>query len=378
MNRRDLARTHRLLRRLDLTEVLGDLGLEVLRRVGADAYVPCPDPGHSDRNPSCHVCVEDVPGRDGTSLLGSFNCWSHPGDDGLRGLDFLDLVARVRGDVWDRWPTRAERDAAAAWLRREYLRDSDPDAASQRVQDRRRAAFTPAPVPVLRWPPNLPVAGSVDGMAYLRGRDLGLARAVELGVRFVRSPGPELRGALSRTCPGVLFPIRGADGRVVNWFLRSIHRVPSRDKGRYCPGVPLASAGVIWAPGPLDLERPVALVEGVFDAERVRALILRSPGASAVLPGNVVAVLGGRIHPAQAARLRAVPLLLHLSDGDAGGEALGASVGEHLSRWTRVISRQMPAGTDPGDAPGDAVLEALSLPDARRLLRVRARTRIRR
>lgn len=363
MSRRDIQRTQRLLRRLDLEEVLADLDLVIDRKDGADAYFHCPDPEHRESNPSFHVCVEDVTDADGDSRLGFFNCWSHPGGP-LKGLDFLDLVARVRGGVWDRGSRADERVEAAAWLRAEYLNGAEAEGdASTEAISRREAVCRARDWRELTWPPNRPVADArPEFLEYLERRGISAERAAELDLRAVSSAGAV--SCLSQTVPGVLFPIREG-GRAVNWYVRSIYRVPSRLKGRYCPGLPFVKdAGVLWVTGgALDPSAPAALVEGIFDAERVRALLLRDPGASEVPPGNVLAVLGGRVYPAQARRLRGVPYVIHLADGDEGGRSLWRTVEENLSIWTRAEFRPLPEGTDPGDAPEESILGALRAPE---------------
>ena len=377
-SRRELEREQRLLRHLDLEEVLEELGLEVLWRNGSDAYLLCPDPNHVEGNPSFHVCVEDVYDARGRAHIGWFNCWSHPGGD-LRSRSFLELVARVRSDVWgeDRWPTEEEWGAAASWLRRKFVRggDAQSDEDARMTPLRRRDAFRrQVDWRELLWPPNFPIRRARrEFRDYLLRRGVSLERAEELDVRAVPSSGEVLRGVLRETAPGVLFPI-WEGGKPVNWYVRSIFKVPSRVKGRYCPGLPFVKdAGIIWAPDGVDDTRPVALVEGIFDAERVRAVILRNPGLSFVPMSNVVAVLGGRIYPMQARRLRTVPAILHLADGDAGGLNLFETVEGELGRFTRLELRQMPERADPGDAPEDAILAALRPPEDVQLVSVRFR-----
>jgi hypothetical protein len=379
-SKRVLERTQRLLRLLDVEEVLEDLGLEVVDRKGADVYCACPDPNHVDANPSFHVCVEDVEDREGRCRLGWFNCWSHPG--GLRGLNFLDLVAKVRDGVWEnedgdqQWPTDDQRAAAAAWLRAEYLGRGTKDDENLRVDAlRKRARATPVAWRDLLWPPSAPIERARDPFVeYLARRHVPLGRAVDLGVRAVSVPGDALRGAVGRTCPGVLFPIVW-EGRQVNWFLRSIVKVAPRDKGRYCPGTPLGKAGVLWAPDGLRFDRPVVICEGIFSAERARTVALCHG-----VPATVVATLGGRLLPEQAKHLRAAPLVIHLGDGDAGGDTLLETVEEQLGRFTRVVSRRMPDGKDSNDAEEVDVLNALRASDERatRGVRVCFRASVRR
>jgi len=374
---RDLERTQRLLRRLDLEEVLEEgLGIDVLWRSGADAYAECPDPEHVDENPSFHVCVEDVEDSSGRSMLGWFNCWSHPDPDGMRGFNFLDLVAKVRNDLWGEredgrlnWPNDAQRAEAAAWLREEFLTGEERESRAELAMRRRRRVSAPEWRELL-FPPNVPIDRAEPRFReYLERREIPLQRARELDVRVVYHAGEALKGAISGTVPGVLFPIPW-EGRVVNWFLRGVNkRLKSRDKGRYCPGLPLGKgAGVLWAPDGLPPDRPVVLVEGIFDAERVRALLRREG-----LERSVAAVLGGRLYPAQAQRLRTVPYLIHLADGDDGGLTLGKTVDEQVGSFTRAEVRQLPEGTDPGDAPEDVLLRYLEPPRSRLECRVRFR-----
>jgi hypothetical protein len=369
---RELERAQRLLRRLDLEEVLDELGIDVLYYRGSDAYCECPDPEHDDANPSFHVCVEDVTDERGRDRIGAYNCWSHPGD-GLRGLNFLDLVARVLFGIWgedaegfQRWPREEDRDRAAAWLRRTFLDRDDGDLERLRnaAAGRRKRARVVLDGELI-FPPSRPIAEADPRFQiYLERRWITPERARELGVVAVEIAGRALSRTLGETVPAVLFPIRW-DGAVVNWFARALSpRAPKKAKGRYAPRVLLGKRGVLWLPDPVDFGKPLVLVEGIFDAERVRRLILerRPPG---LVPGNVGAVLGGRLTSEQARRLRGFSLVIHLADGDAGGKTLGESIQEQLESFVRVVSKPLPDGTDPGDAPEEVLLEALELNEER-------------
>jgi hypothetical protein len=375
MSARDVERTQRLLRRLDVMEVLEDLDLEIVRRNGADVYCLCPDPSHVESNPSFHICVEDITDSEGRERLGWFHCWSHPNEP-LKGVNFLDLVARIRGNIWDRWPTGAERVEAGTWLRTEYIRGNgeEGDASLEMALKRRERLVRVEEKAELVWPPNVPIERArPEFLRYLLKRDISLERAKELDLRAVSSAGDV--PCLLRTVPGILFPIKEG-GKVVNWYVRSIFRVPSRVKGRYCPGIPFVKdAGIVWVTGgEVDLSKPVALVEGIYDAERVRTILLEHPGVSPIPAGNVLAVLGGRVYPNQARRIRGLPFLIHLADGDEGGRSLWRTVEEHLSNWTRPTFRPLPEGMDPGDAPVDLILEALRAPEERRFVELRFRS----
>lgn len=354
---RELERAQRLLRRVDLEEVLDALGVDVLHHVGSDAYSECPDPGHDDANPSFHVCVEDVVGRDGRDRLGAFNCWSHPGE-GLSGANFLDLAARILRELWgEDFPRDDDRDAAATWIRRNFLSGDAVDlerlkARAVRVRrdlrERRELSF----------PPSRPIADADPRFRlYLERRGITPERAAELDVRAVPTTGRDLRSVLGDTVPAVLFPIL-REGEPVNWYARAISRfAPKSAKGRYAP-VRLGRAGVVWSPDVRDPAAPLVLVEGIFDAERVRRVLLANPGLVAPA-SNVAAVLGGRVSPEQARTLRGHPVVIHLADGDAGGVTLSGSVEAQFRDHAVVRVRRLPDGTDPADAPEDAVLAAL-------------------
>ena len=362
-------RTQRFLRRLDLEEVLEDLGLEVSHRNGADLYCMCPDESHEDAHPSFHVCVEDVFDERGRNRLGWFNCWSHPGGS-IYGMDFLDLVSRVQRGEFNQFSTDDEREQAEKWLRAEYfkLRVKHPRVESREdlyaSLEAHRLSKQPLAKPDLIWPPSQPIEfAAPEFPRYLAGRGVTRERAVELGVRAVRSTGTELKSTLRNTVPGVLFQIRkgGADA---NWFVRGItKRLPSRDKGRYCPGVPLASVGVTWGDGEVDPTRPVVLVEGIFDALRAQRTLVELGDDAVTSVGNVRAVLGGRVHEAQARALRGAKQVVCLADGDAGGATLGESVrGRFGVFFADVRVHSMPEGTDPADAPEEVVRAALARP----------------
>lgn len=303
--------------------------------VGRDAYLSCPDPNHVDVSPSMHVCLEDVVDAKGRSRLGWFNCWSHPGD-GLWG-DFINLVARVRGNVWDRRPTGEERDSAVRWLRASARPRVGPDLAALALR-RRRAGRVDSRE--LVWPPTTPLRGAPQRFSsYLESRGVGAARAEALGVRAVERPGsiPSLRW----TVPGVLFPILGVDGEAVNWFVRAVYRGCAKaDRVRYGRG----SIGVLWPMVEFDSSRPTVLVEGIFDRERTCGLVSEL-GLQSV---NVQAVLGGSLSAPQVGILRPCPWVGVIPDGDAGGLALAESVRRHLGPGVRVAT--IPDGTDPGSA----------------------------
>lgn len=371
---REAERRLRLLRRLDLEEVLTDLGVDILWTKGADGYAECPDPDHVDGNPSFHVCLEEVTNRKGQNRLGWFNCWSHEGGTGvdLRGVNFLDLVARIRGGVWDRWTTDDERRAAAGWLRQKYVRTHQGGA--ERAARRRIRVIRQVETGELVWPKSKGIAESdPEFRTYLKGRGFPLGRAVRLGVRAVKRSGDV--SCLSNTVPALLFPIY-SEGEAVNWFARSItRRVESKNKGRYAPGVALGSAGIFWAPERPDFSKAVALTEGLLDAERVKRVV--NGHELAVAETNVLAVLGGSIHKVQASRLRACPAVYVLADGDKGGAALLKSVKAQLERFTNVVDASMPAGCDPDDVPAEELISRLKMPKKRVKIAVRYRRRSR-
>lgn len=374
-----MERVQRLLRRLDLESVLEEgLGLEILWRRGSDVYLECPDPNHSDANPSFHVCVEDVEDDLGRSRLGCYHCWSHPMEGGLSGRNFLNLVARIRFDLWEDedgdpiWPRETQRAESAAWLRRDFLSEGVSIDRVERIVERRRKVEDSKPRDLI-WPPSRPVAEvSARFSEYLEFRGISSERADELGVRAVEITGRRLRGALRDTIPGVLFPIRW-NGEEVNWYLRGISRgLPSSSKGRYCPGLPLGKgAGILWAPDGVRVESPKVVVEGIFDAERVRRIVCELG-----YDFDVVAVLGGRLYSEQARWLRGSELILHLADGDEGGITLGRMVRRELECFTRVFVRVLPDGRDPADADEEIVRRMLRPPESSPRISIRFRSKL--
>ncbi len=376
---REVVRVQRLLRRLDLESVLEEgLGLEILWRRGSDVYLECPDPKHLDANPSFHVCVEDVEDDLGRSRLGCYHCWSHPVEGGLSGRNFLNLAARIRFDLWEEedgdpiWPKEAQRVETAAWLRREFLSEEVSNARVERAVVRRKKVKVDEPRELI-WPPSRPIAEASTRFAeYLESRKITSDRAEELGVRAVEGTGRRLCGALRETVPGVLFPIRWNGGEA-NWYLRGISRgLPSNSKGRYCPGLPLGKgAGILWAPDGVRVESPKVIVEGIFDAERVRG-VAREVGFDC----DVVAVLGGRLYSEQARWLRGSKFVLHLADGDEGGITLGRMVRKELESFSRVVVRVLPDGKDPADADEGLVRRLLRLPESLPRISVRFRSRL--
>lgn len=362
-NERELERVRRLLRLLDLEEVLEDLGLEIYWYNGPNAYLDCPCPDHDDRNPSFHVCMEEVEDDDGENRFGWFNCWSHP-DPGLYSKNFLDLVARIKFDIWEDedgdmlYPTDSQKMDAARYLREKYIR-GDEDSADEIAETslRRRSRVISRldqESGVLVHPPSEPVE-CADGLFrdYLEGRGYPFERAVYLGVRAVSDFG-RIK-ALEKTVPAVLFPIF-SDGEEVNWYARAIDPVDKNAKGRYCPGVPLGKAGIMYSPEPFDLSQRIILVEGIFDRERVYQVVRKHK-----LTGNVAAVLGGKLVPAQAKRLKKFPEVVALVDGDRGGEGLADSIDVQLGRFTKVKVRKLPAGTDPDDVDESILVESLGV-----------------
>lgn len=379
--KRDLVRVQRLLRRVDMEEVLEDLGIEVLWVNGCDAYCECPDPDHYDENPSFHVCIHDVEDKYGNSKLGRFNCWSHPDKDSMRGFNFLDLVAKIRFDMWGyredeklNWPNDQQRSDASSWLRKEYLKGGSEESTIRIERTMKKRVKAVQDWRELLLPPIHEIKDSDDEfIEYLEKREITLERAIELRIKSVRSPGDQLRSVLRRTLPGVLFPIVW-EGKDVNWYVRGINkRLASNVKGRYCPGLPLGkNAGILWAPNGIEPKTPSILVEGIFDAERVRGIILSNN-----LKFNVVAVLGGRLYSEQAKHLRTSEYVIHLADGDDGGVTLSESIKDKLAKFTKVLIRPLPDGEDPGDAEEDLILELLGKPIAVPKVRIRFKTSVR-
>lgn len=344
----------KLIKKLDLEEVLDELGLLIERRTGADAYALCPHPDHFENRASFHVCVEDVVDSKGRNRIGWANCWSHP-DDEMQISDFTVLVAKIRSEAWNRDPTKDEIHEARRWL----LDNAAPDpeaAARRRAMAHRRANDREGSE--LLWPPTVALSDAPTEIAeYLALRGIGPTRAAELGARAVLQTGDRLTKVLGDTIPGVLFPIRHL-GEEISWYVRSIDRdCPGKFKSRYSPRAFLQTRGVLWSPGEPVASRPIVLVEGIFDADRVSQLIIKKQ-----LPfeaRNVLSVLGGNLHESQARRIRTLcpPRVLVIGDGDKGGEKMGNSVVQYLGGIVEV--QNTPIGTDPGDCREEVLIRML-------------------
>ncbi len=361
--KRDLVRVQRLLRRLDMEEVLEDLDIVINYINGCDAYCECPDPDHYDENPSFHICIHDVEDKYGNSKLGRFNCWSHPDKDSMRGFNFLDLIAKIKFDLWGfrddgklNWPNEQQRSNASAWLRKEYLKSGSEDNSVKIQRTIKKRVKAVNDWRELLMPPIHNIEDSESRfIEYLEKREIPLERAMELRVKSVRSTGDDLRGVLRNTIPGILFPIVW-EGKDVNWYIRGINkRLAKNAKGRYCPKRPLGKdAGILWSPDGIPPKVPVIIVEGIFDAERVRSIVVKNK-----LLFTVVAVLGGRLYDEQAKHLRTADYIVHLADGDDGGVTLSESIKGKLDKFTKVLIRELPEGEDPGDADEYLILKLL-------------------
>lgn len=332
----------RWINRVDIEDVLDRLGIQITHYNSDDAYAHCPNPDHVDHNPSFHVAISG-------SRRGSYNCWGCS----TGGKNFVDLVAKILSNIWDRAPNKIERMSAIDWLKDASDAPRGVDAiAEDSVRRRLRLSRGDSPKRNgLIWPPTVPVAGT-EAEAYLAGRGVSLARAAQLGVRAVLESGEDLRGCLHKTLPGVLFPIKWG-GEAVSWYIRAVGDVPSSCKGRYPPGVPLS--GVFWSEGVPVTGKPAILVEGIFDAERVSRIIrdreLRWE------PSNVLALLGGNLTTKHVRELRRFPHVHVLADGDSAGGKVARSVRQKFGQSSSFDV--LPVGTDPGDAPEEEIIARL-------------------
>lgn len=306
-----------------------------------DAYARCPNPDHDDGNPSFHVAISG-PRR------GSYNCWGCE----LGGRNFTDLVAVLLSSAWGRPPTKQERLDAVEWLKDASGTTRGAGAiAEDSVRRRIRLSGKADPIKHgLIWPPTLPIAGTVVE-PYLAGRGISLERAEQIGARAVLDSG-ELERCLGKTIPGVLIPIRWG-GEDVSWYVRAVGDVLRGCKGRYPPGVPLS--GVFWTESEPVRGSPVALVEGIFDAERVSRIIRER--ALEWHPGNVLALLGGNLTSRHVRELRRFSHVHVLADGDAAGVKIAKAVSKKFGSSSSFDA--MPTGSDPGDAPEDLIATAL-------------------
>lgn len=366
--RRDIDRVQKLLRKLDLEEVLEDgLGLEIEDNTGFNINLVCPDPDHDDSNPSFSVCIEDT--EDSNSKLGWFNCWSHPlidDENYMRGLNFADLVAKVLFKIWDRWPTEDERNLSKQWLRENYLVNKTPkEIIKENIEKRKKYKnITANKNSQLIFPPSVKIEKSRDEFKnYIRSRGIKLDRAIKLDMKAVIRPG-DLYGTLKNTLPGVLFPIKWG-GKTVSWYVRSIYKVRPKFKGRNCPGLELSTSGVLWAPDGIE-EKPTIIVEGIIDAERIRGICKKNN-----FRYNVISTLGCKLTYKQSISLRKVKNILHLADGDYAGKGLSRVIIKHLDKFSNIKVKNMPDDCDPGDVDESYITSILANVNFNRFKRIR-------
>lgn len=345
-----------LLRRVAPDEILARLGWPAPEMRQGDGYYPCPDPSHVDEHPSFHIRLVDDIDSTGVPRIGRYNCWSHP-HPGLSGMDFFRLVAHIRADAWNRHVTAEERLDAMKWVRKEFLgRDKESIGFEADLTRRlRREANQAQARGELTWPVECIPMASADRqfIDYMEGRGIPLERAMALGALAIASYDPIM--SLKETVPAVMFPIKDMNGKVANWFARAINKVPSRYKGRYCPGMPVGTAGLIWSPDKRDISKPVAICEGIFSSERART----ASDEAGWYPGNFVAALGGTLTAEQAKHLMLHPGVLVLADSGVAGAKFAAKVAERLGSLVPVWVKQCPDPTDPGNVPMDFLVDAL-------------------
>ena len=345
----EIARSQRLLRQLDMEALIEDLGIIIDYQMGYDIYAHCPDPNHIDRNPSFHICCADEEDAAGENLLGYYNCWSHP-DNTMSSRNFLNLVAKILYNKWDRIPNARDLKKASTWIRQKY------NISAKKVDDL-PVIKLPRPkkieYPMLDFPKSIPIRLAQSKFRrYLEKRHISLKRANELDVGAVENPGDTFYGCLRETVPGIIFPIRWR-GKIANWFVRSILRVQSRYKARYAPKMPLGKhEGILWAPDGCYPHSSKILVEGILDAERVRQIV-KDNG----FRFEVNAVLGGQLHEKQALNLFMSKSLIHLADGDHGGLALSKSILQKLPNTDIVM---LPDGMDPNDVDEKFIFDVLN------------------
>lgn len=353
--RRDIDRIQKLLRKIDLEEVLEDLGLEVIYNDGYNINLTCPDPNHDDNNPSFNVCINDT--EDSKSKLGWFNCWSHPlidDENYMRGLNFVDLISRIRFDIWDRWINEDERNLSKKWLRENYLKIKDSRTIIKESIEKRKKYKNVVNNKNSRllFPPSIEIEKSRDEFKnYIKKRGITLNRAKKLNMKAVTSPG-QLYGTLRNTLPGVLFPIKW-NNNIVSWYIRSIYKVQPKYKGRNCPGFELSNSGILWSPDGIN-EKPTIIVEGIIDAERIRSICVKYG-----FKFNVISTLGCNMSYKQSISLRKIKNILHLADGDHAGIKLSKTIEKYLGNFSRIKIKNMPNGFDPGDVDEKYIVNIL-------------------
>ena len=290
---------------IDVPRLLALLDVRTEERSRGDLWAACPFPGHAEEEPSWHIDAE-------TGLNHCFGC--HRGGS---AADFVAEVVEFSG-----------YGAAVAWMREKGVFEEQRGIAGVVVVSR-----LPVRTSGGLDEPNGIDAGPLDDWPapirrYALRRGLTVAQAGRWGVAA---------GIVGRMRSRLWLPLRGRNGRLLNWTARAIddrtprYRNPSRDEG---PDVAAVFGEAGWPDGPADHE--VVVTEGELNAlacERAGARFIAALGGSSLDPQQI----------AKVARFGRIKLMF---DPDRAGEALQHALGP-LSRWREVGRPDLPAGLDP-------------------------------
>jgi len=250
-----------------------------------------------------------------------------------------------RGDLFDLFHRALGMEPAEAFEVRRKLRfRAEPKF--------RFGGGVPAPVPGVTLPEEgillseaySPIDGHrarVQGpIAYLKQRGISLDRAVAYGMQYC--PEGHYAGRL-------IIPVEYRH-QLYTFVARSLDPA-AEPKVLYPAGS--RRSDVVFNLDRLERlqhPRPLIITEGVFDALR--------------LPNQAVAILGSQMSAQQITLLGRLPVgwrpFIILMDGDKAGR--NASLQIHRALWSHGlphVEARLPEGTDPSDAPSDALEKAI-------------------
>jgi DNA primase len=297
----------------DIEALLRRLGIKFERR-DDDLYALCPNPGHSEKDPSWHIRSVT-----GDPKNGVFNCWSCKWTG-----DVFTLVSEIR---------KVDFARALAFVKTFAKPEASRPAATVSDDDYTRNLRAVEPPEIGFFWPN--ADGDLEPFDPRRIAE-GTPCGNYLASRWIGSQYIERHGFLDWPEKNrVVVPIRRR-GRMISWIARSYNG--GKPKTFAPKGAPKR-----WELFGLDyLDRSVPevnLVEGWVDHIRI----------SQIRTLNALALCGSKMTEPQVEEILFAQRIIVWMDGDKAGEVLAGDVAAWLGRGRTLMIVEMPKGKDPGD-----------------------------
>lgn len=331
----DLEALYRLLsEKLDIRELLDELGFERLSESGANIYGNCPV--HDDRTVSWGICYER--GNDKWGRHGCFSCHASG-----------NVVSLVK----DHMDGLTNYKEALFWLLKRcgLMPATEEEALDMAVRLRRRRTKEKAEQKEgPTWIKSLtPVRPGCSAWDYLVGREVTFSQIVQSGARV----------GTGKTYGGrVILPIVDHRGKLASFYARDITG-EADPKGLYPKGAGSLAAVLYGRYLANPMERAAYLVEGVFDAWAVQRSLVRVG-----LPAdNVFAVLRSSLSDGQAELLTPWRTIIVVPDMKGKSEGLVPSIKAKLGERELLVV-EPDQGHDPDSLSNDRLDEIILTPES--------------